>query len=50
MLVIIFEYYHSSTGTCVDDSIEVEKYQDFKDWISDNGIKNYEILDIIVEN
>lgn len=49
MLVIIFEYYNKESGAYETDQIEIVEYQDFKNYISDNDIINYEILDIIVE-
>ena len=50
MLIIIFEYFDKESGSYERDQFEcVERYQEFKNYIIDNDIVNYEILDIIVE-
>lgn len=50
MLIIEFEYYDKESGTYIQDQFEcIDKYQEFKNFLSDSDILNYEILDIIVE-
>lgn len=48
-MTIIFEYYNKDIGCLEEDQLEVTVYQEFKDWIEDNKILNYEIIDIVVE-
>lgn len=49
MLIVEFEYFNKETGVFETDQLECEKFQDFKNWIEDNNIKIYEIMDIRIE-
>ena len=49
MFTIEFEYYNNEIGSYETDSIECRNYNDFKIWVSDNNITNYEILEIYVD-
>ena len=47
MFAIDFEYYSSVTGTYETDTFECEKsFKEFKNWLEDNDILNYEIKEI----
>lgn len=50
MMIIIFEYFKKELGNYEQDQFEcIEGYHEFKNYISDNDILNYEILDIKLE-
>ena len=49
MFIIDFEWYDKETGTYIKDSFECEKtFNEFKMFISDNDILNYEIINITI--
>ena len=49
MFAIDFEYYRS--GTYETDTFECESsFNEFKAWLSDTGITNYNIIEIIPYN
>ena len=50
LLIINFEYYNGHDGVYETDQFEcVNSFQEFKDYLQDNNILNYEIIDIITE-
>lgn len=47
MFAIDFEYYNVEIGTYCTDTFECEKsFNEFKEWLQDNNILNYEIKEI----
>ena len=50
LLIINFEYYDKETGTYEKDQFEcVNSFQEFKDYLQDNNILNYDAIDVFTE-
>lgn len=50
LMIIDFEYYNKNIGMYCTDSFECEEsFQEFKNWIEDNDILNYDIKNIRIE-